>query len=152
MYTNLFKMVGFSEDEIKEQKPRIEKVLDRIGRLDKEGIKHAEEMTRLNFTTELAGTRKLLHLLMLEFMDAVLAREERDKVIYSNMPIDSLFYQRNIMNCCPSGTESSTGFHEISSRVSYQFCSSNDFFICQHTYLDDYFKRNIKRSSYIENL
>ena len=29
MYTNLFKMVGFSEDEIKEQKPRIEAVLKR---------------------------------------------------------------------------------------------------------------------------
>ena len=87
MYTNLFKMVGFSEDEIKEQKPRIEKVLDRIGALDKESIKHAEAHTSKNFNTELAGTRKFLHLLMLEFMDAVLAREENEKVIHSNMPL-----------------------------------------------------------------
>ncbi|MBW1901906.1 MAG: 2-hydroxyacyl-CoA dehydratase [Deltaproteobacteria bacterium] len=87
MYTNLFKMVGFSEDEIKEQKPRIEKLLDRIGVLDKESIKHAEEHTRKNFDTEMAGTRKFLHLLMLEFMAAVLAREENEKVIHSNMPL-----------------------------------------------------------------
>ncbi len=87
MYMNLFKMCGFSEDEIREQKPRIEKVLDRIGRLDKEGIRHSEEHTRKNFNTELAGTRKLLHLLMLEFIDAVLAREEKEKVIHANMPI-----------------------------------------------------------------
>jgi len=105
MYTNLFKMIGFSEDEIKEQKPRIEKVLDRIGRLDKEGIKHAEETTRLNFNTELAGTRKLLHLLMLEFIDAVLAKEEHEKVIYANMPIAAPMTQAMMEAVLASGAD-----------------------------------------------
>ncbi len=105
MYTNLFRMVGFSEDEIKEQKPRIEKVLDRIGRLNKEGIKHAEETTQKNFNTDLAGTRKLLHLLMLEFMDAVLAKEEHDKVIYSNMPIAAPMTQSMMEAVMASGAD-----------------------------------------------
>ena len=87
MYTNLFKLIGFSEDEIKEQKPRIETVLDRIGVLDKASIQHAEEHTRKNFDTDMAGTRKFLHLMTLELMDAVLARDEHEKVIYSNMPL-----------------------------------------------------------------
>jgi len=87
MYKNLFKMCGFNKDEINEHKPRIEKVLDRIGVLNKEGIRHAEERTRVNFDTEMNGTRKFLRLMMLEFFDAVLAREENDKVVFANMPM-----------------------------------------------------------------
>ncbi len=76
MYTNLFKTCGFSDEDIDLHRPRIEKVLSRIGVTTEEDIKHAEETTRKNFDVELEGVRKLLWVYMMEFLDVVLAKDE----------------------------------------------------------------------------
>jgi benzoyl-CoA reductase/2-hydroxyglutaryl-CoA dehydratase subunit BcrC/BadD/HgdB len=87
MYTELFKMCGFEEEEIERQRPRIEKVLSRIEVDNEAAIKHSEETVRRNFDIELKASRKFLWVMMNEFIDAVLAKEENEKVIYMHMPI-----------------------------------------------------------------
>lgn len=87
MYSKLFQMCGFTQAEIDEQRPRIDKVLERIGVTTKEAVREAEECVQANFDVELNGTRQFLWVFMNEFLDAVLARDENDCVVYSNLPI-----------------------------------------------------------------
>jgi len=60
MYTELFKMCGFEEEEIERQRPRIEKVLSRIEVDNEAAIKHSEETLKRNFDIELKASRKFL--------------------------------------------------------------------------------------------
>ena len=92
-YDNLYKMCGYSQEEIEKERPRIEKFLKRIEADNEKAIAHAEETTKINFDTELAGTRKFLRLFMKEAIDAALAKEEYDKVIYVNLPNFFVFAQ-----------------------------------------------------------
>ncbi|MBU1053204.1 MAG: 2-hydroxyacyl-CoA dehydratase family protein [Proteobacteria bacterium] len=86
MYTNLFKLCGFSQEEINEQKSRIEKTLKIIGSDTKEMIAKAEKNVQANFDCSLEGIRMLLRVLMMELMDAVLSGEEYEKRVYYNWP------------------------------------------------------------------
>ncbi|MBA3035145.1 MAG: 2-hydroxyacyl-CoA dehydratase [Desulfobacterium sp.] len=86
MYTNLFKLCGFSDEEIDEQKPRIEKTLKIIGSDTKEMIAKAEKNVQSNFDCSLEGIRMLLKVMMKEVMDAVLSGEEYEKRVYYNWP------------------------------------------------------------------
>jgi len=86
MYTELFKMCGYSDEEIDKERPRIEKMLERIGVTTVDQLKHAEENTKINFELELAGVRKFLRYFMKGFIDSVLAKEENEFVIYYNLP------------------------------------------------------------------
>ena len=92
-YDNLYQLCGYSQEEIEEQRPRIEKFLRRIQCDNEEAIKHAEETTKINFDVTLAGTRKFLRLFMKEAIDAALAKEEHDQVIYVNLPNFFVFAQ-----------------------------------------------------------
>jgi len=92
-YDNLYQMCGYSQEEIEEQRPRIENFLKRVQADNEEAIKHAEETTNINFDVSLAGTRKFLRLFMKECIDAALAKEEYDQVIYVNLPNFFVFAQ-----------------------------------------------------------
>lgn len=86
MYTELFKMCGFSSEDLDSQRPRIEKMLSRIGVTSEKDVRHAEATTRKNFEVELEGVRKLLRVYMLEFLDAVMAKDEGNLVISAGFP------------------------------------------------------------------
>lgn len=87
MYTELFKMCGFEEEEIERQRPRIEKALSLIEVDNEEAIRHSMETVSRNFDLELKASRKFLWVFMNEFLDAVNARDEKEKLIYMHMPI-----------------------------------------------------------------
>ncbi len=86
MYENLFKMCGYTDEEIEEQRPRIEKFLDRLGVNNEAAIKHAEKTVQLNYDVEMVSVRKLLWVFMASCIDAVLARDEHEYVINCNWP------------------------------------------------------------------
>ncbi len=86
MYTNLFKICGYTDEEIEKQRPRIEKALDRMGVLNEAAIKHAEKTVQSNYDVELLSVQKLLWVFMASCVDAVLARDEHDYVINCNWP------------------------------------------------------------------
>jgi len=79
-------MCGFSDKDITQNKKRIEEVLSRIGVTNEAHIRHAEAVTRSNFEIELGGVRKLLRVYMLEFLDAVLAKDEGKIFISAGFP------------------------------------------------------------------
>jgi len=84
-YDDLLKLCGFEDEEINRERPRIEKVFQRleIGPADME---RAESWTRQNHDVELAGVRKILRLWLKELIDLVLAREEGRKLVYYGFP------------------------------------------------------------------
>ncbi|MBW1769112.1 MAG: 2-hydroxyacyl-CoA dehydratase [Deltaproteobacteria bacterium] len=86
MYTDLFKMCGFSPEDLDTQRSRIEKVLARIGVTTEADIRHAEETIRRNFEVDLEGVRDLLWVYMMEFLDVVLAKEEGKVFINAGFP------------------------------------------------------------------
>ena len=84
-YTELFKLCGFEAEEIKKEKPRIDKAFQKLG-IDDEDIKRAERRIKEYHDVELKGVRKLLGIWMKELIALALAREENRKVIYSEWP------------------------------------------------------------------
>jgi len=86
MWKTLFEMCGFSQDEMKREKPRIEKALDKLG-ITEEDIKRGEKRVREFFEIELEGVRKLLRMHIYGCIDLMLAREEKSKVIYFQWPL-----------------------------------------------------------------
>jgi hypothetical protein len=86
MYDELFKLCGYSEEEIKEERGRIEKAFQILG-IEKKDIKGAERRITENFDIKLEGVRKLLGVWMKELICLVLAREENKYVIYGDWPL-----------------------------------------------------------------
>jgi len=84
-YDELLKLCGFEDDEIKKEKPRIDKAFRKL-ELGPEDMKRAERWVRQNHDMELLGVRKLLRAWLLELIDLVLAKDEGKKIVYYGFP------------------------------------------------------------------
>ena len=84
-YDELLKLCGFEDEEINREKPRIDKVFQKL-ELGPDDVKMAERWVSQNHDVQLLGVRKLLRAWLLELMDLVLAREEGKTVIYYGFP------------------------------------------------------------------
>jgi hypothetical protein len=87
MYTELFKLCGFEQPEIERERPRIDRTFDILG-IDEEDIKRGESRLKQYLDIELLGVRKFLGIWMRELVNLVLAREEHDKIVYSDFPME----------------------------------------------------------------
>jgi benzoyl-CoA reductase/2-hydroxyglutaryl-CoA dehydratase subunit BcrC/BadD/HgdB len=76
----LLKLCGFKEQEIKLELPRAEKAFNKAG-ITAPDITLGKERINKYFDLELQGIRKTLRLLMLEFIEGILARDEGKKRI-----------------------------------------------------------------------
>ena len=84
-YDRLLELCGLEPEEIAREKPRLDKVFNKIG-LDAEDMKKAETWVKQHHDVELEGGRKILRLWILELVDLVLAREEGKKLVYYGYP------------------------------------------------------------------
>jgi hypothetical protein len=84
-YDELLKLCGFEDDEIKNERPRIEKAFQKIG-LDAEDMKRAEKWVTEQHDIELIGVRKVMRVWLLELFDLVLAKEEGKRCVYYGYP------------------------------------------------------------------
>ena len=80
-YDELLKLCGFEEEEIGQERPRIEEIFRRL-ELGSADMKSAESWVRQNHDVELVGVRKMLRLWLKELFDLVLARDEEKKIEY----------------------------------------------------------------------
>ena len=84
-YDELLKLCGWDDDDIKKEKPRIDKVFQRL-ELAPEDMKRADSWVRQNHEVELEGVRKLLRAWLKELIDLVLARDEGKRIVYYGFP------------------------------------------------------------------
>lgn len=84
-YDKLLGLCGYEPDEIKSERPRIERAFEKLefGAYD---INKGEERVRYYFDIELLSVRKMLGLWIKSLVDLVLAKEEGKKVVYTCMP------------------------------------------------------------------
>ncbi|MFP4641608.1 MAG: 2-hydroxyacyl-CoA dehydratase [Dehalococcoidia bacterium] len=84
-YDGLLKLCGFEDEEIKEERPRVEKSFERLG-IGPEDMETAEIWVRQNHDVSLEGVRKLLGAWLKELIDLVLSKDEGKKVVYFGFP------------------------------------------------------------------
>jgi len=84
-YDKLLRLCGFEDNEINEERPRIEKAFERLG-IGPEDMESSEEWVRHNHDVTLQGVRKLLGAWLKELIDVVLAKDEGKKVVYFGFP------------------------------------------------------------------
>ncbi|MBN1190582.1 MAG: 2-hydroxyacyl-CoA dehydratase [Dehalococcoidales bacterium] len=84
-YDELLKLCGFEIEEIKEERPRIEKCFTRLG-IGTVETATAVNWVRQNHDVSLKGVRMLLGAWLKELIDLVLARDEGKKIIYFGFP------------------------------------------------------------------
>jgi len=84
-YDNLLRLCGFQAEEVKDERPRIEKAFERLG-IGPDDMDMAEGWTREHHDVELEGSRRLLGAWLRELIDMVLAKDEGKKVIYYGFP------------------------------------------------------------------
>ena len=87
MYTDLLKLCDFEPVEIDRERPRIDKAFRVLG-LGEEDFKRGEQRLRRYLDVDLLGLRRFLGIWMRELVNLVLAREEHDKIIYSDFPME----------------------------------------------------------------
>ena len=87
MYTGLFKLCGFKPDEIENERQRIDKAFNILG-IGEEDIKRGEQRLKQYLDIELLGVRKFVGMWMKELINLVLAREEHEKIVYSDFPME----------------------------------------------------------------
>jgi len=87
MYTELFKLCGFEQNEIERERPRIDKAFNILG-IEKEDIKRGEQRLKQYLDIELLGVRRFVGIWMRELVNLVLAREEHRKIVYSDFPME----------------------------------------------------------------
>lgn len=85
MYTELFKLCSFEVNEIEKERSRIDKAFNIAG-IQAEDIEQAEVRIKKYFSIELFSVRKILGIWLKQFIDLVLAREERKKLVYICFP------------------------------------------------------------------
>jgi len=85
MYTELLKLCGFEDAEIKKERPRIDEAFRKL-EIGPEDCKHAEDRLRKYFSVDLLGVRKCLGIWTKDLIDMVLAKEEGKKVVYTGVP------------------------------------------------------------------
>jgi len=84
-YDELLKLCGFEDNEIENERPRIEKTFQKIG-LGSEDMKRAEKWVTEQHDIELLGMRKVMKVWLLELFDLVLAKEEGKRCVYYGYP------------------------------------------------------------------
>jgi hypothetical protein len=87
MYTELLKLCSFEPDEIARERPRIDRAFKILG-IEEEDIKRGEKRLREYLDIELLGVRRFLGIWMRELVNLVLAREEHEKIVYSDFPME----------------------------------------------------------------
>jgi hypothetical protein len=87
MYTELLKLCGFEPDEIERERPRFDKAF-KVLELDEEDFKRGETRLKRYLDMDLRGVRLFLGIWIRELVNLVLAREEHDKVVYSEFPME----------------------------------------------------------------
>jgi len=78
-------MCGFEPEEIREEKQRIEKTF-KVLKIGKEEISTAEKRVEHLYSSELLCVRKMLKVWIKELIALVMAREEKEKIVYAIMP------------------------------------------------------------------
>ncbi len=86
MLTSLLELCGFEPEEVQRELPRAQKVFDRLD-ITTADIERAEQRIKKYFNIELRGVSKALGIHLRDLFDLVLAREERDVVIYGAIPM-----------------------------------------------------------------
>ncbi|MEE8618854.1 MAG: 2-hydroxyacyl-CoA dehydratase family protein, partial [Dehalococcoidales bacterium] len=84
-YYDLLNLCGFEDDEIEKERPRIEKVFQKIG-LGSEDMKQAKKWVTEQHDIKLLGMRKVMRVWLLELFDLVLAKEEGKRCVYYGYP------------------------------------------------------------------
>jgi benzoyl-CoA reductase/2-hydroxyglutaryl-CoA dehydratase subunit BcrC/BadD/HgdB len=84
-YDKLLGLCGYEPDEIKSERPRIERAFEKL-EFGKEDIDGGEERIRYYFDIDLLSVRKMLGLWIKSLLDLILAKEEGKKVVYTCMP------------------------------------------------------------------
>ena len=86
-YKDLFKLCNFSDEEIEQNKERIEKVF-RLAEIGEDDVKRGIDRLHKYFWMESAGVRKEWGIWMKQFIDQALCKEEHEKVIYYTYPLE----------------------------------------------------------------
>jgi len=84
-YDELLRLCGFEQEEIDEERPRVEKAFERLG-IGPEDMDTADHWVRQNHDVTLRGVRKLLGAWLKELIDVVVAKDEGKKVVYFGFP------------------------------------------------------------------
>ena len=84
-YKELLTLCTFEENEIADQKQRIERAFEILG-LGREDMERTEARIKKYYAIELLGVRKAIGLWLRELFDLVLAKEEGKNVIYFGYP------------------------------------------------------------------
>jgi hypothetical protein len=84
-YDELFKLCGFEDEEIKNERHRIEASFERLG-IGPEDTERADSWVRQNHDVSLEGVRKLLGAWLKELIDLVLSRDDGKKIVYFGFP------------------------------------------------------------------
>ena len=86
-YRELFKLCGYSEEEMEREAPRIEKAFDKAG-ITPADVDRALDRLHRYFWIQSAGVRKVWGIWMKQFIDLALCREEYDKVVFYTYPLE----------------------------------------------------------------
>ena len=84
-YDGLLTLCGFEDEDIEEERPRVEASFERLG-IGPEDMETAENWVSRNHDVSLLGVRKLLGAWHKELIDLVLAKDEGKKVVYFGFP------------------------------------------------------------------
>jgi hypothetical protein len=84
-YDDLLKLCGFEDEEIEEERHRIEKTFERLG-IGPEDMETADQWVRQNHDVTLTGVKKLLGAWLKELIDLVLAKDDGKKIVYFGFP------------------------------------------------------------------
>ncbi len=84
-YDSLFNLCGFENEEIEDERPRIDASFKKLG-IGPSDMQTAESRVRKYHDVSLEGVRKLLGAWLKELIDLVLAKEEGKKIVYYGFP------------------------------------------------------------------
>ncbi len=84
-YDGLLKLCGFEDEEIENERPRIESSFEKLG-IVAEDMERANSWVKQNHDVSLEGVRKLLGAWLKELIDLVLSKEEGKKIVYFGFP------------------------------------------------------------------
>jgi len=105
-YNDLLRLCGFEDDEIREEKDRVERAFKKL-ELNEEDIRSAITWLKKYQDIELIGVRKVLRLWLKELIDLIFAREDGKKLVYYGYPtisglgITLAVADKNLIATCP---------------------------------------------------
>ena len=85
MYSRLLEMCGFEPQEMRKEKERIEKTF-KVLKMGEKEIAAAEKRIEHLYSIELPCVRKILKVWIKELIALIMAREEKEKIVYAIMP------------------------------------------------------------------